>query len=654
MSFGTVFGNGSYFGPDFTAEYLAVLRDTVGTPRAAAVREQLRLQNGNAVVPPEWADAHRRVVALYRDRFVNGDRRLGIASRTLTSEEAERLAAFVAWTAWVSLLPRPNGHGSYTNNFPPMPALGLTPTPQVMAWTAWTVGWVLFIALLAFIAYRFVQVEPIPQLPPLQERAEAPLTFLQKVTLLLLAGCALVFVLQTLAGGYLANAYASREDFYGIFARLGLERMAVLPFQFVRTVHTATAVIWVVGMWMSAALYVALLIGGKERAWHRPTAYFAVVVLTISVVGTLAGLYASVKGWTHSPLLGSEGTEYLEMGRLWRSGIALGFTLWALVLASVFQSAREKWRPLLNLLTINGVGITAAFFASFFYRPDSHWVVIDFWRWWVVHHWVEGIFAFFQLLVLGWFFAGLKLVGNEEVTKSLYLEGAFVLLAGFLAVGHHFWWVGEPSFWLGIGGVFSTLEVIPLFLLLATALKTLQDNGMAKIVHRLPFAYFVASALWQFIGSGVLGLLINLPVVNYYEHGTYLTVAHGHGSFLGAFGFLALGMTFYAVRHAHPEGWNEKRLWASFWTLNIGLVLILVLSVIPVGVLQLVEAITYDYAAARALAFYEQPVVHALNKLRLPGDALIIVGAVLLAAEVAPKAVKAVVGAGQRVMAPVR
>jgi len=643
MGFGTVFGNGSYFGPDFTAEYLAVLSDFWRSDQP--IQKRLRWDGNNAVVPSEWAKAHRQIAALYRDRFVKGDRKLGIASRTLTSTEAEKFAAFVAWTAWVSLLPRPDGNGSYTNNFPPMPQLGLTPTPKVMAWTAWTVGLVLLIALLGFIAYQFVRIEPIPELPSVQERAEAPLTFLQKVTLLLLAGCSLVFVLQTLAGGYLANAYASREDFYGIFTRLGLERMAVLPFQFVRTIHTATAVTWVVGMWMSASLYVALLIGGKERPWHRPVAYLSVAILTVSIVGTLAGLYASVKGWTNSPLLGSEGTEYLEMGRLWRSGIALGFTLWAIVLATVLQGAKERWRPLLNLLTVNGIGITAAFFASFFYRPDSHWVVIDFWRWWVVHHWVEGIFAFFQLLVLGWFFAGLKLVGAEEVTKSLYLEGAFVLLAGFLAVGHHFWWVGEPSFWLGIGGVFSTLEVIPLFLLLSTALRTMQAGGIAKTVHRLPFAYFVASALWQFIGSGVLGLLINLPIVNYYEHGTYLTVAHGHASFLGAFGFLALGMTLYAVRHANPEGWNEKKLWASFWLLNIGLALMLVLSVIPVGVLQLAEVIRNHYAAARSLAFYEQPIVHLLNKLRIVGDSLLIIGAVLFAWEVVSKVARRILQA---------
>jgi nitric oxide reductase subunit B len=113
-------------------------------------------------------------------------------------------------------------------------------------------------------------------------------------------------------------------------------------------------------------------------------------------------------------------------------------------------------------------------------------------------------------------------------------------------------------------------------------------------------------------------------------------------------------MTLYAVRHAHPDGWSEKRLWASFWMLNIGLALMLALSVTPVGVLQLMEAIARDYASARALSFYEQPVVHWLNKLRLPGDALIIVGAVLFAAEVVPKVVSAVMGARRQAAVPVR
>jgi len=333
--------------------------------------------------------------------------------------------------------------------------------------------------------------------------------------------------------------------------------------------------------------------------------------------------------------LGSEGTEYLEMGRLWRAGIGLGFVLWNVVLISVLYRARVKWRPLLTLLMVNGGGITLAFFASFLYQPDSHWVIVDFWRWWVVHHWVEGIFAFFQLLVTGWFLAELRLVSNEEVTKSLYLEGALVLLAGFLAVGHHFWWVGEPSLWLGVGSVFSTLEVVPIFLLVGSAISTIKQGGLRiETRHRLPLYFFIAAAIWQFIGSAVLGLLINLPIVNYYEHGTFLTVAHGHAAFLGAFGFLALGMLLYAMRHAIPDGWHLRQLHIAFWALNAGLALMVFVSVTSVGVLQLIEAIRVDYAAARSLAFYEQPIVLLLNELRLPGDGLIIVGALLIAWEV--------------------
>ena len=659
MGFGTLLGNGSYFGPDFTAEYLALLRDTIAGDLAVrrfnrqlvdldpVQRQQVMMQTRalvrsealkerRLVVAREWASAHRHIISVYRDRFVKGDPGLGVASRTMNEDEAGKLAAFVGWTAWFCLAPRPGSEGSYTNNFPPLPELGLTPTPGVVGWTAWTVGLFLLIAFLVVLFYGFVEIEPIPELPLLEEHARQPLGALQSAPLLLLSACSLVFLMQTGVGGYLANAYASREDFYGIFGALGLERMAVLPFQVMRTAHTAMAVIWVVGVWMAAALYVGLLLGGRAKAWHRPLLTVSLILLALSVAGTLAGVYASVKGWLGPfwALLGSEGTEYLEMGRLWRVGIGLGFLFWTVVLLSVLMGAQVRWRPLLRLLALNVAGITAVFFASFFYRPDSHWVIIDFWRWWVVHHWVEGIFTFFQLLVVGWFLAGLRLVTPAEVTKSLYLEGTLVLMAGFLAIGHHYWWVGEPTLWLGIGGVFSTLEVLPLFLLLASAIRTLRSVSELRTVHRLPLYFFLASAIWQFIGSGVLGLLINLPVVNYYEHGTFLTLAHAHASFLGAFGFLALGMLLYVMRHAVADGWHERRLWVSFWCLNAGLMLMVAFSLTPVGVLQLLESITVDYAAARSLSFYQQPWVVFFNKLRMPGDTLIIVGAAILVWEV--------------------
>lgn len=672
MGFGTLLGNGSYFGPDFTAEYLARLRDSIlgdlagrrfgrsmadldGAQREEATVELRRILSAvaptgssrasveGARVPEEWAPAHRRFVAEYRDRFVGGEPELGVARNTLRDDEVENLAAFIGWTAWFSLVDRPQSDGSYTNGFPYIPELGLKPTGRAILWTIWTTGLVLLLAMLVVLAYEYVDIEPIPELPALQERATGPPSPLERAVLFVLVGCTLVFFLQCLAGGYLANAYASRDTFYGIFKSVGLERMAVLPFQAVRAAHTAMAVIWVVGMWMAGALYVSLRIGGADRRWHGRLAALSIAILAISVLGTLIGVYASVRGWLDTSwwLVGSEGTEYLEMGRLWRAGIGIGFVIWITIMVTVLRSARVRWKPLLDLLALNGVGITAAFFASFLYRPDSHWVIIDYWRWWTVHHWVEGIFAFFQLLVTGWFLAGLRLVNREEVTKSLYLEGTVVLLAGFLAIGHHYWWVGEPTFWMGIGSVFSTLEVLPLFLLLASALGTLRtDFRELTTAHRMSLLFFVAAAVWQFLGSGILGLLINLPIANYYEHGTFLTVAHSHASFFGAFGFLALGLLLYVVRHASPVGWNERRLKLSFWLLNAGLLIMLALSVVPIGVLQLLTVVQSDYAAARSLAFYQRPIVHLLNYLRVPGDTLIILGAALLAWQIIPRTLR--------------
>lgn len=662
MGYGTLLGNGSYYGPDYTAETLewakGVIREDTSTggenEEGRSLSEMIRpvrIDGETVVLHAPWARAFRTIQNNLNARFVEGSLKEGIPPETLEPAEIKPLAAFFTWTSLFSITERGDSGYSYTNNFPPDAEIGNVPTTPVIAWSAWTVALVLFIAMIFIVIYRFVDFRDPPELPELERKRGEGITFLQKTAIFLLAGCTVVYLLQTLAGGYIANAYVSRESFYGIFEVLGLERMKVLPFRAVRTAHTSMAVIWVVGMWMSGSLYVAFLLGGKEKKWHRPLTYVSVAILVLSIVGTLVGVYLSTVGVTGDLwyLWGTEGTEYLEMGRLWRMGIGAGFVIWTVVLISVLWNADVRWQSFLNLLMINGAGITIAFFASFLYSPDSHWVIIDFWRWWVVHHWVEGIFAFFQLLVLGWFLAGLNLVTRQEVTKSLYLEGALILLAGFLAVGHHFWWVGQPPVWIGVGSVFSTLELVPLFLLLASALHSISKQSDLKpaTYHRLPLYFFLASAFWQFFGSGVLGGLINLPVVNYYEHGTFLTVAHSHASFLGAFGFLALGLLVYCCRHAFPDHFRTGRLWWGFWLMNAGLFLMVVLSLIPIGVLQLNDVIQNGYAGARSLAFYEGEWVTFFNELRLPGDTLIILGAGLFVYELVPGIISQLLKSGE-------
>jgi nitric oxide reductase subunit B len=150
--------------------------------------------------------------------------------------------------------------------------------------------------------------------------------------------------------------------------------------------------------------------------------------------------------------------------------------------------------------------------------------------------------------------------------------------------------------------------------------------------------FIIASGFWNFIGAGVLGFFINLPLVNYYEHGTYLTVGHAHAAMFGAFGFLALGMATYMLRiSSKPAQWTERRLRWAFWLWNVGLAVMVFVSVLPVGFLQLETAFTESYAAARSLAFYNGELVQLLFWARLPGDSMIILGTLVFAYDVVVK-----------------
>jgi nitric oxide reductase subunit B len=662
MDYGTLLGNGGYFGPDFTAEYLAwmtaLMRDRYARDQfdrpfdalplqaqaavASRVRRELKhttYQSGVLTVSPVYAAAHREVQQRYARRFVHGDLEAGIAPGALrTDQEAYRFCDFVSWTAWFAVADRPGRQYSYTSNWPYDPAVGNVPTQLNFFWTVATVG-IIFLALGALLViYRFVALEAIPlaPLPPLRGFTPGPLQ--KAITPLFVAGAGL-FAMQTLAGGYLANAFASRVDFYGMFGRLGLVRMAVLPFPAVRAVHVDLALFWVSLLWMASGLFLAPFLGGANTRRLGIGARWLAAILALSVGGSLVGVYLGTRGFLGRWWFwfGSEGLEYLEMGRAWKLGIILAFALWlGLMASSLWARLRQPMGHLPRLLLLSGGGIALVFLAGLAYRPETNFVVTDFWRWWVVHLWVEGIFVFFQLVITALLLGGMGFISGEMVAKNIYFEAVLVLFAGILSIGHHYWWVGEPAMWLGVGSVFSTLEIIPLVVLLSHAAadyRTLRRQGGA-FPHRMALLFIIASGAWQFLGSGVLGLLINFPLVNYYEHGTYLTVAHAHGSFLGGYGFLAIGLALFCLRYAAPPAsWRDLPLMGAFWALNLGLGLMLAVSVIPTGFLQLLEVYRNGLVAARALDFYNHPLVHSLMKWRLPGDILLTLGALVLCGE---------------------
>ena len=206
-----------------------------------------------------------------------------------------------------------------------------------------------------------------------------------------------------------------------------------------------------------------------------------------------------------------------------------------------------------------------------------------------------------------------------------------VLGSGILGMGHHFYWIGEPALWVALGGMFSMAEVIPLIFLLVRAwqeVRLVRAAGEA-FPQRLAFGFFTAASVWNFVGAGVLGGIINPPIVSYFEHGQFLTSAHGHASMFGAFGMLALGLVYFAVRSMVPsDRWSDRLGTWALISFNAAIVLWLALNLLPVGLPQLFATIENGFAYARSLAFYDS--VTIFQWARLPGDLAYLAGALLL------------------------
>jgi nitric oxide reductase subunit B len=383
---------------------------------------------------------------------------------------------------------------------------------------------------------------------------------------------------------------------------------------------------------------------------HEPSRQSASVngllgAIVVVVVGGLAGIWLGAQGYIDGSLwwiLSNEGLEYLEVGKLWQFGIFAGFGLWALLTVRGLRPLlkKEPTYGLAHMILYAGGSIALLFVAGFLFTPETNIAVTEFWRWWVVHMWVEGAFEFFIVAIVGLTLVSMNLLKRTSAEKAVMLQALLVMSTGVVGVSHHYWWIGMPDIWVPIGSVFSTLELIPLVFILYEALGQYRamSAGGESFPYRLPFMFIIASGIWNFVGAGVLGFFINLPLLNYYEHGTYLTVGHAHAAMFGAFGFLALGMVTYMLRIAiDPARWDGTWLRYAFWCWNVGLALMVLVSVLPVGFLQLEVAFTESYAAARGVAFYNQPLVQDLFWARLPGDTLIILGTVLYAVNLVRK-----------------
>lgn len=664
MDYGSLYGMGSYFGEDYTAQYLVELGRLVLIELAKDHYHQrveelhdfqrLGLQhemqtilknislNPDKVILPDTitraiTELRKKIVYdLTTDNFKKG----WAKSASLSQEEANKTADFLIYSVMTTVGTRTGTNYSWTNNWPYEPSVGNTLTTAPFIWT-WVSLAILFLAIGVVVAiFRLYIDHDEPN-----SNHEAILHTFSKLTPSQLALrkyfviVALLLLVQIGAGSILAHYYAERETFYGI------NIASFLPFAFLRAVHIQTPIVWIGLGWIGSALFLAPMIGRREPYGQKFLVNLLFYVTLIIVVGALIGNYLGSMGviQEHWFWFGNQGLSYLELGRFWQILFFVGLLSWSLIMLRTMWPTLKSlfsWNSFYSLFRIEHLIWYSTFGVAFIYAfgmiPLTHihssFTLTDFWRWWVVHLWVEWAFELFATAITGYFLMTVGLVSRKLAERAILFEWILILGSGILGTGHHLFWVGEPQLWLSIGTVFGFLEVLPLFLLILEAIQQYTHiSKSSDFPYRLAFLYILGASFWNFVGAGVFGALINSALVNYYEHGTFLTLNHAHTAMFGAFGLLSLGLIYLVLRYLAGDRvtWNERLgIWA-FWFYNIGLILWICLNFFPIGWPQLIAVFEHGYAYARSLEFYDTTLFW--QWMRLPGDVIFAMGALFMA-----------------------
>ncbi|MBI4872015.1 MAG: cbb3-type cytochrome c oxidase subunit I, partial [Candidatus Riflebacteria bacterium] len=577
------------------------------------------------------AEAARAVRDHYKSYFRTGDLRRALPASVLASATDDDLAAmgeFMLWTAWLAVTPRPGETATYSNNWPYAPESGNHMSGGSVIWSAISVvGLLAGLALVLLLWSWLGGSERDEHRTPHWVVSAASLTPSQRRLGKYFLVSAVLLLVQSALGGVLAHQYVTGSDFFGL--PLG----DWLPFQLARGWHLQLAVFWIATAWVGMGLFIAPILSGKEARWQSVGVDVLFWALVVLVAGSSVGLAATVHGKLGSIwyFLGTTGWEYLELGRIWQVVLAIGLSLWLVLMVrgiGVALSAKSEEGSLARLYLVTSIFIPFFYLFAFAIGRGTHVTVADYWRWWIIHLWVEGIFEVFAVVATGTLLVKMGLIPTATALRSLYLQLILLLGSGVLGTGHHYYWIGATEAWIAVGACFSALEVVPLTLLLGEAVAHYRksQNGTLSGPYGETFMFLGASAFWNLVGAGLLGFLINLPAVSYFEHGSFLTATHGHGAMMGVFGFLALAVMVFGARHLVDEkDWPRHLFRLSFWGLNVGLAGMIVLTLLPVGIGQVLHAVQAGYDSARSMDFYSIGWVHLLLWLRMIPDTIFIV-----------------------------
>ena len=656
---GSIWGHGSYIAPDWTADYLhresvfildkwakqagaesfAMLGSEQQAGLNARLQEQMRRNTYDSAaeritITRERAEAFESLSLYYAGIFSEGRDEYAIPRGALTDRvKLREMSSFFWWTSWAATTNRPGSTVSYTNNWPHEPLVANRPTGNAIVWSV-----ISFVLLLAGIGglvwyYSSQEREPIngeiPADDPLINLKPTPS---QRAVFKYFIVVAALIVVQVGLGAVTAHYGVEGSSFYGI----PLDQW--LPYSVTRTWHTQLGIFWIATSWLATGLFIAPAVGGVEPKRQRLGVNLLFVALLIVVVGSLGGEWLGIKQMLGKYWFwfGSQGYEYVDLGRFWQILLFIGLFFWLWLMWRALKPAlrvKSENRPLLMLFLVSSIAIALFYGAGLMYGQRSHLVTAEYWRWWVVHLWVEGFFEVFATVVIAFLFTRLKLISVQTTTKAVLFSTVIFLAGGIIGTFHHLYFTGTTDAVLALGATFSALEVVPLVLIGAEAWQNIRLSRAKTwmINYRWPIYFFVAVAFWNFLGAGIFGFLINPPVALYYMQGLNTTPVHGHTALFGVYGMLGIGLMLFSLHALRPgKAWKSWPLATAFWALNIGLALMVLLSLLPIGLMQTWASVEQGTWYARSAEFLQTGLMDKLRWMRVFGDSIFAIGIIVL------------------------
>jgi len=657
---GSIWGHGAYVAPDWSADWLhreaTFILDEWARAQGAASYQVLPLEAQGAlqarlssvvrtnrydkttdtlVLPAVRVRAFESLARHYGDVFASGRPDYAIPPGALSdAAKMTDMARFFWWTSWVASTERPGSTVTYTSNWPYEPLVANRPTSGAVMWSLISV--VLLLAGIAgLVLYHTRHRADDPVLPPPSDPfLSGSVTLSQRATFKYFFVVALLIVAQVGLGGLTAHFGVEGTGFFG------MPLAQWLPYAVTRSWHTQLGIFWIATAWLGTGLFLAPAIGGREPRYQRLGVNVLFVCLLIIVVGALAGQWLSVQrrlGGSVWYWFGHQGYEYVDLGRFWQIFLFAGLFIWlGLMLRALWPALRrrDENRPLLVLFTLSSAAIALFYGAGLMYGKSSHLASVEYWRWWVIHLWVEGFFEVFATVAIAFLFVRLGVLRARAATPAVLFATAVFLAGGIVGTLHHLYFTGTPSSALALGAVFSALEIVPLTLIGFEVWQSLRLTSHADwlVRYKWPIYFFVAVAFWNLVGAGLFGFLINPPISLYYVQGLNLTPVHGHTALFGVYGMLGIGLLLFSLRALSPApAWRERPLAIAFWSLNAGLLIMVVFSMLPIGLLQAQASLDHGLWYARSAEFMHSPLMQTLKWLRVPGDTIFAVGALSLA-----------------------